>query len=99
MDPERLRQRISALRRQLDAEALPASWIAADLAAKLKFAECLPEEVALEVAAARVSDPDGVRRVLGSRWRGYRHCLNSQAVPARCTSARRAELLADALGL
>ena len=25
----------------------------------------LPEEVALEVAAARVSDPDGVRRVLG----------------------------------
>ena len=49
----------------LEAEALPASLIAADLAAKLKFAECLPEEIVLEVAAARVSDPDGVRRVLG----------------------------------
>ena len=59
--PEDLRSFVDTL----DAEALPASWIAADLAAKLKFAECLPEETALEVAAARVSDPDGVRRVLG----------------------------------
>ena len=59
--PEDLRSFVDTL----DPEALPASWIAADLAAKLKFAECLPEDVALEVAAARVSDPDGVRRVLG----------------------------------
>jgi hypothetical protein len=35
------------------------------LAAKLKFADCLPGEIALEVAAARISDPEGVSRVLG----------------------------------
>lgn len=49
----------------IDVEALPTSWIGADLAAKLKFAECLPEDIALEVAAAHVNDPDGVNRVLG----------------------------------
>lgn len=59
--PEALRSLIDTI----DTEVLPSSWIAADLAAKLKFAECLPEDVALEVAAARVSDPDGVIRVLG----------------------------------
>ena len=58
--PEAVRMFVDAL----DPEALPVSWIATDLAAKLRFAECLPEEVAMEVAAARVSDLDGIRRVL-----------------------------------
>lgn len=49
----------------LDPDALPVSWIATDLAANLKFTDCLPEDVALEVAGARVTDPSGVRRVLG----------------------------------
>jgi ATP-dependent Lhr-like helicase len=48
----------------LDPENLPVSWIATDLATKLKFADCLPEEAALEVAAARINDPEGVSRAL-----------------------------------
>jgi ATP-dependent Lhr-like helicase len=48
----------------LDPENQPVSWIATDLATKLKFADCLPEEVALEVAAARINDPEGVSRAL-----------------------------------
>lgn len=47
----------------LDPESLPVSWIAADLAANLKFTDCLPEDVALDVAGARVADPVGVSRV------------------------------------
>ena len=47
----------------LDPESLPVSWIATDLAANLKFTDCLPEDVALDVAAARVADPVGVGRV------------------------------------
>ena len=57
---ERIRGWVDAL----DPETLPGSWIATDLAAKLKFADCLPEDVALDVAAARVSDPDGVSRMI-----------------------------------
>jgi ATP-dependent helicase Lhr and Lhr-like helicase len=57
-------ERVRALVNALDPEDLPGSWIATDLAAKLKFAECLPEDVALDVAAARVSDPDGVSRMI-----------------------------------
>ena len=47
----------------LDAESLPVSWIATDLAANLKFTDCLPEDVALDVAGARVADPVGVQRI------------------------------------
>lgn len=31
----------------------------------MKFADCLPPALALEVARQRLVDPDGVRRVLG----------------------------------
>ena len=47
----------------VDAEHLPRSWIAEDLAAKLKFADALPEDVAVDIAAARTSDPAGITRV------------------------------------
>jgi hypothetical protein len=50
---------------ELDPDELPVSWIATDLAADLKFTDCLPEDVALEVAGARVADPAGVRRAVG----------------------------------
>lgn len=49
----------------LDPAVLPQSWIAEDLAKKLKFADCLPPEIALEVAGARVTDTAGVERVAG----------------------------------
>jgi ATP-dependent helicase Lhr and Lhr-like helicase len=42
---------------------LPQPWIADDLARKLKFADCLPEHIAIGVASARVRDPVGIRRV------------------------------------
>jgi hypothetical protein len=45
-------------------ESLPQPWIAEELATKLKFADCLPGPVALEIAAARVSDPKGIARVV-----------------------------------
>lgn len=48
----------------LDTTSLPAAWIAEDLAGRLKFADCLPAELALEVAAARVADSVGVNRVI-----------------------------------
>ncbi len=44
-------------------ESLPQPWIAEDLATKLKFADCLPGGIALDIAAARVSDPLGISRV------------------------------------
>ena len=45
-------------------ESLPQPWIADDLATKLKFADCLPASVAVGIAAARVSDPEGIARVV-----------------------------------
>ena len=54
---------IRTFHKELDAANLPISWIAADLAANLKFNDCLPEDIALEVAGARVADPAGVQRV------------------------------------
>ena len=47
-----------------DPDALPQPWIAEDLANKLKFADCLPRTVALDIAAARVSDRQGIARVV-----------------------------------
>lgn len=57
--------KIRAFCETLDPTLLPQSWIAQDLAKKLKFADCLPEEIALEVAGARVTDITGTRRVVG----------------------------------
>ena len=54
---------IRSFRDALNPESLPVSWIATDLAANLKFNDCLPEDIALEVAGARVADPEGVGRV------------------------------------
>jgi len=47
-----------------DLESLPQPWIAEELAKKLKFADCLPETIALDIAAARVSDAEGITRVV-----------------------------------
>jgi ATP-dependent Lhr-like helicase len=58
-------ERIRGFAESLDPASLPQSWIAQDLAKKLKFADCLPGEVALEVAGARVTDRAGVERVVG----------------------------------
>jgi ATP-dependent Lhr-like helicase len=43
---------------------LPTPWIAAHLAHKLKFADCVPAPIALDIAASRVTDPAGIQRVL-----------------------------------
>ena len=48
----------------VDPEGLPRSWIAEDLATRLKFADALPADVAVDIAAARTSDPDGIERVI-----------------------------------
>lgn len=45
---------------------LPRSWIAKILADKLKFADALPQGVAVDIAAARTSDPAGIA-VVGSQ--------------------------------
>lgn len=65
LDPNATPDKVRAFAKRLDPEALPVSWIATDLASKLKFADCLPDEVALEVAGARVTDVAGVRRTIG----------------------------------
>ena len=54
---------IRSFRDALTPESLPVSWIATDLASNLKFNDCLPEDIALEVAGARVADLEGVGRV------------------------------------
>ena len=53
---------IRSFRDALNPESLPVSWIATDLAANLKFNDCLPEDIALDVAGARVADLVGVGR-------------------------------------
>ncbi len=57
---EKLRHAI----RELDADTLPTPAVAETLAKKLKFADCLPDDIALAIAAARVSDKSGINRVL-----------------------------------
>lgn len=48
----------------VDADGLPRPLIAEDLASRLKFADCLPESIAVDVASQRVRDAAGARRVL-----------------------------------
>jgi ATP-dependent Lhr-like helicase len=47
----------------LGVEDLPTPRMAEQLASKLKFADCLPADLALEIAAARIGDPRGLLRV------------------------------------
>ncbi|MGH9276597.1 MAG: helicase-related protein, partial [Acidimicrobiales bacterium] len=47
-----------------DPDALPRPMIAEELACKLKFADCLPTDIAIDVATRRLQDPGGLRRVL-----------------------------------
>lgn len=55
---------VRAFAEGVDRERLPLPSIARDLARKLKFADCLPEHIAVDVAGARVRDLAGVRRVV-----------------------------------
>jgi len=48
----------------LHPDILPAPSIAADFADNMKFSDCLPEPLAIEVARQRLLDPEGVKRVL-----------------------------------
>lgn len=48
----------------LDPKNLPAPSVAADFADNMKFSDCLPEDLALEVARRRLIDPHGVASVL-----------------------------------
>lgn len=48
----------------LDPDDLPTPGIAADFADNMKFSDCLPDALALEVARQRLVDPAGVRRAL-----------------------------------
>ena len=45
-------------------DELPRSWVAAEMANKLKFGDCLPDDMAVDIAAARIADPTGIDRVL-----------------------------------
>jgi hypothetical protein len=65
IDPNRgtmalVRERLA----DLDPAALPVPSAAADFADGMKFSDCLPDDIALAVAAARLVDPAGVARVL-----------------------------------
>jgi len=65
LDPERassglLRERLAGLH----PDTLPTPGVAADYAENMKFSDCLPETLALEVARQRLVDPVGVGRVL-----------------------------------
>ena len=57
-------EKIRRFAESVDPEQLPRPWIAEDLARKLKFADCLPEKIAIDVASARVRDIHGIRRVI-----------------------------------
>lgn len=50
--------------RSLHPDTLPTPSVASDFAQNMKFSDCLPETLALEVARQRLIDPDGVARVL-----------------------------------
>ena len=65
LDPPRassaaVRQALS----DLHPDALPTPQVAAEFADNMKFSDCLPPALALEVARQRLIDPAGVRRVL-----------------------------------
>jgi ATP-dependent Lhr-like helicase len=55
---------------ELDPASLPAPAVAVDFAEHMKFSDCLPAELALEVARQRLIDPVGVRRVLAELQAG-----------------------------
>lgn len=48
----------------LHPDTLPTPSVAAEFAENMKFSDCLPDELAIEVARQRLVDPDGVKRVL-----------------------------------
>lgn len=50
---------------ELDPDHLPAPAVTEQCVENMKFANCLPPELALEVARRRLVDPAVVRRVLG----------------------------------
>lgn len=56
-------EKVRAFAGALDPEALPRPWIAETLADKLKFADALPVDVAVNIAAARTADRTGIERV------------------------------------
>lgn len=65
LDPSRastvaVRERLVALHPQTS----PTPAVAAEFAEHMKFSDCLPAALALEVARQRLIDPAGVRRVL-----------------------------------
>lgn len=55
---------VRAFAESTDPDLLPRSWLAEDLAKKLKFADCLPDDVATGIAAARIANPAGIKRIL-----------------------------------
>lgn len=66
LDPERasstaVREALSGLR----PDVLPTPSVAEMFADNMKFSDCLPQPLALEVARQRLIDPNGVERVLG----------------------------------
>ena len=65
LDPERAST--TAVREQLadlHPDTLPTPSVGAEFAENMKFSDCLPPALALEVARQRLIDPTGVRRVL-----------------------------------
>lgn len=66
LDP--VRASSTAIKEQLanlHPDALPTPSVAAEFADNMKFSDCLPDALALEVARQRLLDSNGVRRVLG----------------------------------
>ena len=65
LEPGRASHEEVALRlAELHPDALPTPTVAGEYAANLKFSDCLPEALALEVARQRLIDPAAVARVL-----------------------------------
>jgi hypothetical protein len=57
-------ERVRDFAELLDPLTMPTPWIAEQLASKLKFSDCLPEEISLSIAEARVADESGTRRAV-----------------------------------
>lgn len=65
LDPSRASS--EAVRGQLvglDPDSLPAPSVAEEFAENMKFSDCLPPALALEVARQRLADPVGVQRAI-----------------------------------
>lgn len=65
--------KVRAFAAELDPAELPRPWIAETLADKLKFADALPADVAVDIAAARTSDASGIARSTSEPLDGVRH--------------------------